>query len=169
MGHNNNRAITIKLEKEYMKFSAAHFTLFSAHERERLHGHNFTVSAKIVALVGDDGLTFNYQILKYKLKACCQRLDEYVLIPQESPYLTIEEDGDQYSIHFNNEVLYFPTSDTLLLPIRNSTVEELSAYLLSCLLESSGDLTTLNICRIVIEVSSGPGQSGSSEWRETLT
>ena len=36
---------TIELSKEYLKFSAGHFTVFSATERERLHGHNFSVSA----------------------------------------------------------------------------------------------------------------------------
>lgn len=164
MAHSDKRLTTIKLAKEYMKFSAAHFTIFSAQERERLHGHNFTVRAEILTPVREDGLAFNYRIYKDKLKAVCQKLDEYVLIPRESPYLDIEEETEQYRIRFNNETLFFPKSDTLLLPIRNSTVEEYSYYLLNCLLESSTDLVDLDIHKITIEVSSGPGQSGSSEW-----
>jgi len=166
--YSEKRLTTIKLAKEYMKFSAAHFTIFSAQDRERLHGHNFTVNAEIVAQVGEDGLAFSYRIYKDKLKACCQQLDEYVLIPQESPHLEICEDAAQYQLRFNNETLFFPKSDTLLLPIRNTTVEELSSYLLNCLLESSNDLTDLNIHKIMIEVSSGPGQSGSTDWVNNL-
>ena len=42
-----NDTVTIRLAKENMKFSAAHFTIFSASERERLHGHNFRVEVDI--------------------------------------------------------------------------------------------------------------------------
>lgn len=167
MAYSDKRLTTIKLAKEYMKFSAAHFTIFSAQERERLHGHNFNVSAEIVAPVDDDGLAFSYRIYKDKLEACCRRLDEYVLIPRESPYLDIEEDAEHYRIRFQNETMFFLKSDTLLLPIRNSTVEEYSFYLLNCLLAASSDLTGLDIHKIRIEVSSGPGQWGSSEWNNS--
>ncbi len=47
---------TIEVSKEYLKFSAAHFTIFSATERERLNGHNFRVSAKITEPVGPNGM-----------------------------------------------------------------------------------------------------------------
>ena len=36
---------TLYIDKESHKFSAAHYTIFSATERERLHGHNYSVSA----------------------------------------------------------------------------------------------------------------------------
>ncbi|EQD50251.1 hypothetical protein B1A_13514, partial [mine drainage metagenome] len=36
------RSVEVDLSKERMKFSAGHFTVFSASERENLHGHNFT-------------------------------------------------------------------------------------------------------------------------------
>jgi 6-pyruvoyltetrahydropterin/6-carboxytetrahydropterin synthase len=49
------RLATLYIDKESHKFSAAHFTIFSATERERLHGHNYSVSAKIVAPLGDNG------------------------------------------------------------------------------------------------------------------
>ena len=45
------RTTTLELYKEEMKFSAGHFTIFSATERENLHGHNFSV---YVAPCADD-------------------------------------------------------------------------------------------------------------------
>ena len=40
---------TINICKEALKFSGAHFTIFSATDRERLHGHNFRVRAEVTA------------------------------------------------------------------------------------------------------------------------
>ncbi len=41
----------IEITKEALHFAAAHFTLFSATERENLHGHNFYVALEIEAEV----------------------------------------------------------------------------------------------------------------------
>ena len=46
---------TLHIDKQAHKFSAAHFTIFSETDRERLHGHNYGVSARIVAAMGDNG------------------------------------------------------------------------------------------------------------------
>ena len=156
---------TIELAKEYMKFSAAHFTIFSATERERLHGHNFRVAASITAPVGDNGMCFSYRILKDKLERLCDELDEYMLLPALSPHLRIGEQGAQYRVEFAGEELFFPRSDTLLLPVRNSTVEEYARYLLERLLEDSALIGGRDIREVGIKVSSGPGQWGTSHWR----
>jgi 6-pyruvoyltetrahydropterin/6-carboxytetrahydropterin synthase len=87
---------TIEISKEYLHFAAAHFTLFSATERENLHGHNFQVTLDATATVHDDGLTFDYNILKKALKALCDGLDEQVLMPSKSPYLSVTND-DAYT------------------------------------------------------------------------
>jgi len=157
---------TIELSKEYLKFSAAHFTIFSATERERLHGHNFRVAASITAPVGDNGMCFSYRILKDKLERLCEGLDEYMLLSARSPHLRIAEQGDQYRVEFNGEAMYFPRADTLLLPVRNATVEEYARYLLERLLEDRELIEGYDIREVGIKVSSGPGQWGSSDWKK---
>ena len=159
-----NRLTTIRLAKEYLKFSAAHFTIFSAQERERLHGHNFLVSAEIDAAADDNGMCFNYGLFKNLIEECCQELDEYLLIPELSPHLQISEENNNYRVEFNGEIMLFLKSDTRLLPVKNSTVEEYSYYLLQRLLTLEPNFSQFDIRRIEISVSSGPGQSGSSEW-----
>ena len=52
---------TIELFKEAMKFSAGHFTIFSETERERLHGHNFTVYVALTGEVNDKGMIADYR------------------------------------------------------------------------------------------------------------
>lgn len=159
------RLTTIELAKEYLKFSAAHFTIFSATERERLHGHNFRVAADLTAPVGPNGMCFSYKVFKHKMQDLCDALDEYLLLPALSPHLQITELANDYEVLFNGERMRFLKSDTQLLPMRNVTVEEYSHYLLGQLLADVDAMQTYGIREVVIKVSSGPGQWGSSTWR----
>jgi 6-pyruvoyltetrahydropterin/6-carboxytetrahydropterin synthase len=155
---------TIEISKEDVKFSAAHFTIFSATERERLHGHNFAVRLEVTTPVGEDGICFSYKEIKGLIRHLCADLDEYTLIPRDSPHLRIEEEGPYYLVHFNGERIPLLKSDTLLLPIRNSTVEEYARYLLERLLAAPDFVGLRDIRRLVVKVSSGPGQWGWRVW-----
>jgi 6-pyruvoyltetrahydropterin/6-carboxytetrahydropterin synthase len=154
---------TIEISKEYLHFAAAHFTLFSATERENLHGHNFQVTLDANAAVQPDGLTFDYNILKRALKTLCDELDEQVLMPATSPYLSIDKDDDYTYVNFNGERIPFLARDLTLLPVRNITVEELAQYLLDQLL-SLPEIQQLDINNLLLRCSSGEGQWASSLW-----
>lgn len=160
------RSTTIDISKEAIKFSAAHFTIFNATERERLHGHNFRVRATVVAAVDENGMCFNYQEIKKRLMRICDGLDEYVLLPDRSPHMAVTLEGPRYTASFNGETLLFPKSDTLLLPIANSTVEELSFYILNRLMNQDQFFNENAVESIEIGVSSGDGQWGSSHWQK---
>jgi 6-pyruvoyltetrahydropterin/6-carboxytetrahydropterin synthase len=157
-----NELTTLYIDKESHKFSVAHFTIFSATERERLHGHNYSVSAKIVAPMGANGFSADYNVYKTRLAKLCDGLDEYMILPSESPYLEIDRSGDSYRVTHAGQEMSFLQGDTLVLPIRNATVEELSRYLLDLLVrESAGDdLREIELC-----VASGPGQKGCARWQ----
>lgn len=157
---------TIEIDKENIKFSAAHFTIFSAEERERLHGHNFSVYLSITVPVGPNGMCFSYKKLKDIIRAECDRLDEYTLIAADSPYLEISPQDKYYAINFNGEKMLLLQKDTLLLPVRNTTVEEFARYLLSQLLKDRDFIDQYDVRTLKIKVSSGPGQSGSADWKK---
>ncbi|MEQ8486085.1 MAG: 6-carboxytetrahydropterin synthase [Pseudomonadales bacterium] len=155
---------TIEISKDYLHFNAAHFTLFSATEREDLHGHTFYVTATVDAPVGDDGLAFDYNLFKKALLALCDELDEKTLLPERSPYLTVSRDGDYVIARFADERIPFLPRDVLTLPVRNVTVEELAPWLLRRLREQP-EIAALPLSRLLIRVSSGPGQWAGAEWR----
>jgi|SRR5690606_39248771 6-pyruvoyltetrahydropterin/6-carboxytetrahydropterin synthase len=158
------RLTTIEIKKQDMHFSAAHFTIFSASERERLHGHNFYVAAEITGIVREDGLCFDYVGVKQRLRALCKQYDEYTLIAARSPHLSVTSKEDDYIVGFNGDSLIFKKAETLLLPVANVTIEELAHLLLSELLEDTSCFNATEITKLVIKVSSGPGQWGSSSW-----
>ena len=159
-----NRMTTIEIRKQYLHFSAGHFTIFSATERERLHGHNFRVAAKITGPVGDEGLCFDYAIFKDILRDICERFNEYTLIAEQSPHLQIESDEQFHYVTHNDITMPLLRTDTLLLPLRNITIEELAAYLLGCVLENKDTFEQYSIQTLEVQVSSGPDQWASSDW-----
>lgn len=155
---------TIEICKDDLKFSAAHFTIFSADRRERLHGHNFAVGIAVTVPVGPSGMSFSYKEIKNRLRVLCNELDEYTLIPADSAHLEITDDGLYHRVNFNDEEMLFLKSDTVLLPIRNTTVEEFSRYLLARLVEDKDFLDQYKVSKILLKVSSGPGQWASCCW-----
>jgi 6-pyruvoyltetrahydropterin/6-carboxytetrahydropterin synthase len=154
---------TIEISKEYLHFNAAHFTLFSATEREDLHGHTFYVAATIDSPVGDDGLAFDYNLVKSSLKTLCDELDEKVLLPERSPHLQLEQTDGYLIARFAEERIPFLPRDVLTLPLRNITVEELAPWFLERL-RAEPSIRCLPITRLVLRVSSGPGQWASAQW-----
>ncbi|MFT6276317.1 MAG: 6-pyruvoyltetrahydropterin/6-carboxytetrahydropterin synthase [Halioglobus sp.] len=153
---------TLHIDKESHKFSAAHYTIFSAQSRERLHGHNYSVSTRIVAPVGPNGLSADYNVYKNRTAELCESLDEYLILAGNSPYQTIAEEGDYFSVVFAQDQMSFLQSDTLVLPILNATVEELSHFLLERMVEKSeGE----DLREIELFVASGAGQKASATWQ----
>jgi 6-pyruvoyltetrahydropterin/6-carboxytetrahydropterin synthase len=167
MKHKMKRPTTVELYKEQMKFAAGHFTIFSATEREHLHGHNFTLYLALDTLIEDNGLNFDYRYYKEKSLVLCKQLSHSFLLPEKSPYLRIEIKDPYYHVHFNGEVIPFLKKDVTLLPITNVTVEELSQWFLDQFLHDTEMLQKHEIQKITIKVFSSPGQSGSAVWEKS--
>ena len=157
--------VVIRLDKENMKFSAGHFTIFGPGERERLHGHNFKVAVVLHARVGDNGLCFDYGIYKREVVALCRELNEYFLLPGRSPLLSIETDGDAVVAVFGDERIPFLRGDVLVLPVANITLEELAGYLLGRLLGDGAAIAAHGIEAMEVSVASGPGQDATRRWQ----
>lgn len=158
------RTTTIELCKDYLKFSAGHFTIFSATEREGLHGHNYTVSVLLTASVENEGLKFDYRSYKKKIYNLCGQLDEVFLLPGLSHHLKIIEKNERVDVYFNREIIPFLKKDVLILPLKNITLEELSHWFIQQMILDTKTLIKDCIESIVVKVFSSPGQSASSAW-----
>ncbi len=159
-----NRTTTLELFQENMKFSSGHFILLSETEREPYHGHNFRVYLAITTAVGKSGISFDFRLYKRKVCELCSHLDHSFLIPSQSNFLKIKENGDQYEVCFNQEKLVFLKKDVTLLPIRNISVEELSYWFITNLTEDTQTLAKHEVSKLVVKVSSDNTQSGSACW-----
>lgn len=151
--------VVIEVVRESLHFSSAHFTIFSATERENLHGHNFHVKGLFEGKVRDDGLCFDYGEVKDILQKMCDELDERFLVPAKSPHLQIVVTDGLVKLTFNGETMTLPEHDVLVLPLRNITVEELAAWMVDRLM-ADVEFKNLAVTKLQIKVASGSGQWG---------
>lgn len=155
---------TVELQKEVMKFNAGHTTIFSATERENLHGHMYTVYLALTTWVEHNGMTFDYRYYKKRVMKLCRDLNQTFLMPTKSPYLSHEEDDDYHYFIFNGKKMPFLKQDVTLMPLTNITVEELSKWFIEQLTEDKAMLKQHKLERIVVKVFSAPRQGASHEW-----
>jgi 6-pyruvoyltetrahydropterin/6-carboxytetrahydropterin synthase len=157
---------SIEIEKSYLHFSAAHFTIFSATNRERLHGHNWRIAVEITGEVDENGLLFDYAIFKEILKDLCAQYDEYTLIAEQSPYLLIESDHQYHHVTHNDITQPLLKTDTILLPIKIVTIESLAHFLLEQVVSDENRIADLGVTEFEMRVSSGPNQWGIARWKK---
>ena len=55
---------SIAVQKDYLKFSAAHFLIFPDGTAERLHGHNYKVLVEVHTDLDKHGLVLNFREIK---------------------------------------------------------------------------------------------------------
>ena len=82
---NPRESWSISVEKDYLKFSAAHFLIFPDGTAERLHGHNYKVYVDLHTELDEHGLVVNFKEIKPLVRQLCDELDEHLLIPGEHP------------------------------------------------------------------------------------
>ncbi|MCW8470310.1 6-carboxytetrahydropterin synthase [Fluoribacter gormanii] len=158
---------TVELQKESMKFSAGHTTIFSATEREPLHGHMYGVYLALTTWVEENGMTFDYRYYKERIHKLCRYLNQTFLMPQFSPFLQYAEDEEYYYFTFNQKKIPFLKEDVTLLPVTNITVEELSRWFVQELIKDKAELDRHRIEHVVVKVFSAPGQSANHQWHRT--
>ena len=66
---------SIELQKEYFKFSAAHFLIFPDGSAERLHGHNYRVFVEVDGSLSDYGLVIDFNAIKPLVRELLDQLD----------------------------------------------------------------------------------------------
>ena len=121
---------SLRLGKEDFKFSAAHFTVFGEGEAEALHGHNYRVSVELSG-ADVDGLEFLVPAATAKrdVRSRCAELDEKILLPADCPHLELAGHGETVRATLGQRCYEFPSSEVVLLPLANVTVEALARLL----------------------------------------
>ena len=149
----------ITVERNLLRFSAAHFTTFGG-ECEPLHGHNYDVRAEIEGALTADAWVLDFVELKRIMARLCQELDHRFLLPLDNPHLTIKESDSHYEISFTNRCYVMPKVDVCPLSIDNSTAERLAQWLCQRLVSELRDRGSANVGSVTIAVEEAPGQAG---------
>lgn len=159
---------SIHIAKEYLKFSCAHFLIFPDGSKERLHGHNYQVVAEVDGRLSEHGLVIDFKEIKPVIRRLCDRLDEHWLVPGEHPVLTYRHRDDGHTeVEYRGARYLAPTDEIIVLPINNTSAENLAAWLGRTLLaDLRQEFGPVAVRRLRIEVSETRGQSGVYEYAD---
>jgi 6-pyruvoyltetrahydropterin/6-carboxytetrahydropterin synthase len=157
----------ITLERNTLRFAAAHFTTFGG-DCEPIHGHNYDVFVEMEGDLTGDSWVLDFREAKRMVAAICKELDHCFLLPIDTTALHIEETGAEYEITFPGRRYLLPKIDVVVLPIDNTTAERLAEWLNKRIRSDLATLGASNIERLTVGVEEAPGQSGwfTSELHE---
>ena len=103
----------------------------------------------------------NFQEIKPLIRQLCDELDEHLLIPGEHPVLTAEVVGAHCEIRYRERHYLVPKDEVIVLPIGNSSAENLAAYFGRTLRDRMrGPWPGLVVQRLSVAVEETPGQRG---------
>lgn len=156
---------SIEVEKEYLKFSAAHFLIFPDGSAERLHGHNYRVTVALEARLSPQGLVLDFHHIKPLVRELVDELDERWIVPGDHPELQVSAPaGGHVEVRYRERRYRAPTEDVLVLPVNNTSAENLATLMgrrvLERLRERHRDLV---VQRLRVAVEETPGQRGVYE------
>jgi 6-pyruvoyltetrahydropterin/6-carboxytetrahydropterin synthase len=153
---------SIKVHKDYLKFSAAHFLIFPDGTAERLHGHNYKVFVEVHSALDPHGLVLNFKDIKPRIRRLVDELDEHLLLPGEHPGLTATPTASgQLEIRYGERFYSVPADEVIVLGINNSSAENLAGYLARRLMAALAvDFPDARLQRLVVGVEETPGQQG---------
>jgi len=149
----------VRVAKDYLVFSAAHFITFDGNICERLHGHNYRVAAEWFGPLDENQYVVDFIALRDALRAIVGDLDHYVLLPTEHPTIRVRADETSVEATFAERRWIFPRGDCKLLPVANTTAELLAQYIGQRLLADLAAAKGIRPERLQIEVDECYGQA----------
>jgi 6-pyruvoyltetrahydropterin/6-carboxytetrahydropterin synthase len=149
----------ITLERNKLRFSAAHFTTFGG-ECEPLHGHNYDVLVEIEGSLTADSWVLDFGDVKRIVAGLCGELDHKFLLPLRNSTLDVIASDDEFEIRFADRRYVMPKADVVELDIDNSTAERLAEWFAGRIREALGDRSAQNVASVTVGVEEAPGQAG---------
>ncbi len=150
----------VRVTKDYLVFSAAHFITFNGNVCERLHGHNYRVTAEVEGPLDENQYVVDFIALRDALREIVAELDHHVLLPTEHPQIKVTASERSVEARFEDRRWEFPREDCVLLPLAQTTAELLAQYIGGRLRNALAARTATRADRLRVEVDECEGQVG---------
>ena len=154
----------VKLTKDYLVFSAAHFITFNGNICERLHGHNYRIEAEVDGPLDENQYVIDFIALRDNLKRMVDDWDHHVILPTKHQQIKVVASEREVVATFEDRRWVFPREDCVLLPVTNTTAELLAKYLGEQLLAEVASLGCAQPERLSIAVDENNGQWAQWIW-----
>lgn len=148
----------VRVTKDHLVFSAAHFITFNGNICERLHGHNWRTAVELTGPLDENRYVFDFIALRDAMQAIVNELDHHVLLPTKHAQIRVQTDEREVTATFEARRWVFPREDCVLLPVVNTTAEEIAAWIATRLRGVVTAQPGANISEIQVEVEENFGQ-----------
>jgi 6-pyruvoyltetrahydropterin/6-carboxytetrahydropterin synthase len=151
-------AYRVHISKDNLIFAAGHFVAYEGDKVEPLHGHNYRLGVTIEGSTDENAYVLNFVTLKRVMKGVADELDHRMLLPRNSPLITIELRDDGVIVRTPHRWYRFPLEDVVLLPLPNTTAEMLAQHLCGRLraeLAARADTSHLTAIEVTVEETFG--------------
>jgi len=153
----------VRVTKDSLIFSAAHFITFAGDICERLHGHNYGVEVQVHGPLDENQYVIDFIALRDATKSIVEELDHHVLLPTSHAKIKVATNGQNVDVTFEDRHWSFPKGDCVLLPVANTTAELLARYIAGRLLDDLQRHTGARPQRLSVAVDECAGQWGICE------
>src|SRR3954462_15117124 len=92
----------VRVTKDHLVFSAAHFITFNGNVCERLHGHNWRTAVEVVGPLDENSYVFDFIALRDSLAAIVAELDHRMLLPALHPSIHVDQSEREVEVRFEN-------------------------------------------------------------------
>jgi 6-pyruvoyltetrahydropterin/6-carboxytetrahydropterin synthase len=142
----------VRISKDYLVFSAGHFITYNGDVCERLHGHNYRVTAEVSGPLDENHYVVDFIALRDTLRAIVDELDHRMLLPTTHPLIRLEVTDREVEARFRDRRWVFPRGDCVLLPVANTTSELLARFIAQRLADDLAVRTGVRPGRLQVEV-----------------
>ena len=154
---------SVRVTKDRLVFSAAHFITFAGNVCERLHGHNWRVAVSLQGPLDENRYVFDFIALRDSVQQIVDELDHRVLLPTAHPTIQVVEEEREVRATFEDRRWVFPREDCVLLPLANTTAELIAEWIAGRLADSFSTADRERLETIRVEVEENFGQSAVCE------
>lgn len=155
----------VTVTKDHLVFCSGHFISFEGSQCERLHGHNYRVRIEVEGPLDPNQYVFDFIALKHRTQEITDTLDHRMMLPRSNPVIHVEEKDGRVSAKYRDKEWIFPSEDCIILPIQNTTAEELGRYIGKLLLKSLKEKHQFEPEILRVEVEESFGQSATCELK----
>ena len=121
--------VRVRVTKDHLVFSAAHFITFNGNICERLHGHNWRTAVELTGPLDENRYVFDFIALRDAMQKIVNDLDHHVLLPTKHAQIRVHSDEREVTATYESRRWVFPREDCVLLPVVNTTAEEIAAWI----------------------------------------
>jgi 6-pyruvoyl tetrahydropterin synthase/QueD family protein len=144
----------VAVEVSGIDFAAAHF-VSEGGKCERLHGHNYHITATIWGELNPLGMVIDFRVLKQHLRLQCKHWDHMILLPAKSELIKVIQQGNQTQVKTPEGTYSFPVHNVKILDVVETTAEELARLFCKQLVKNlTQDYS--NISKVRVELTESP-------------